>query len=111
MVAAREFSTVPRLLIASQPTRGIDVGAAELIRNKLVMLRDQYHSAVLLFSADLTELLTVSDSLIVLYNGEITAYFPSTEQADENILGEYMLGIKRQTPAEIGGVLYDNRKE
>ena len=111
VVAAREFSTVPRLLIASQPTRGIDVGAAELIRNKLVMLREQYHSAVLLFSAYFTELLTVSVSLIVLYNGEITAYFPSTEQADENILGEYMLGIKRQTPAEIGGVLYDNRKE
>lgn len=107
VVAAREFSTAPQILIASQPTRGIDVGAAELIRNKLVGLRDHYHTAILLFSADLTELLTASDSLVVLYNGEIVAYFPDAKQADENVLGEYMLGIKRQTPDEIGGVLYE----
>lgn len=108
VVAAREFSAEPKVLIASQPTRGIDVGAAELIRNKLVMLRDKYKTAILLFSADLTELLTTSDSIIVLFNGEVVAYFPDAQVADENILGEYMLGLKKQTAGEIGGILYEN---
>lgn len=108
VVAAREFSAKPRILIASQPTRGIDVGAAELIRRQLIRLRDEYQTAILLFSADLTELLTVSDSILVIYNGELAAYFPEAGAADEGILGEYMLGLKKQTAKGIGGVLYEN---
>lgn len=108
VVAAREFSSKPRVLIASQPTRGIDVGAAELIRRQFIRLRDGYRTAILLFSADLTELLTVSDSILVIYNGEFAAYFPEAGAADEAILGEYMLGLKKQTAEEIGGVLYEN---
>lgn len=108
VVAAREFSAEPKVLIASQPTRGIDVGAAELIRNKLLILRDTYKTAILLFSADLTELLTVSDSIVVMYNGNIVAYFPDARDANETILGEYMLGLNKQTPEEIEGCFYEN---
>ena len=106
VVVAREFSTEPKLLIADQPTRGIDVGATEFIRNKLVELRDD-DSAVLLVSADLNEVMELSDSLIVMFEGKIVAYFEDTDNVTEEELGLYMLGLRRQSPEEIGGVLYE----
>lgn len=107
VVAAREFTSKPKLLVACQPTRGIDVGAAELIRKKMLTLRDEENTATLLFSADLSELLSGSDGIIVMYGGKITAYFPDITLINEEILGEYMLGLKNQTSEEIGGVVYD----
>lgn len=103
VVAAREFSSKPKLLIANQPTRGIDVGATELIRRKIIELRDSCRTAVVLFSADLGELLTVSDRLIVMFEGGVVAYFPSLEGVTEETLGEYMLGLKRHSAERIGG--------
>ncbi|MBE5970933.1 MAG: ABC transporter ATP-binding protein [Lachnoclostridium sp.] len=107
VVAAREFTSNPKFLLSCHPTRGIDVGAAEMIRKKIVELRDKERTAVLLFSADLTELLSVSDSIFVMYEGEIVAYFPDAKKVDEQILGEYMLGLKRQSAEEIGGVIFE----
>lgn len=107
VVAAREFTSTPKVLIASQPTRGIDVGAAELIRKKMIGLRDDFNTATLLFSADLSELLYGSDSIMVMYNGEIVAYFSDSSQINEEILGEYMLGLKRQSEIEIGRLIHD----
>ena len=106
VVAAREFSSRPGLVIANQPTRGIDVGASELIRNKLIKMRDE-GAGVLLISADLGELLEVSDSMIVLFDGRIAAYFPSISNLSELDLGEYMLGMKKMSDKEIGGVLHE----
>lgn len=106
VVAAREFSSSPAVLIANQPTRGIDVGASEFIRRKLVQLRDE-GTAVLLISADLLELLEVSDSIIVMCGGQIAAYFSDVSQLSEDTLGEYMLGLKKQSTAEIGGVMFE----
>jgi general nucleoside transport system ATP-binding protein len=106
VVVAREFSSNPLLIIADQPTRGIDVGSTEFIRKRLVDLRDD-DSAVLLVSADLNEVLELSDSLIVMYEGEITAYFADASKVDEEELGLYMLGIKHQTPEEIRGIVYE----
>ncbi|MDR1209694.1 MAG: ABC transporter ATP-binding protein [Clostridiales bacterium] len=96
VVAAREFSSEPKALLAGHPTRGIDVGASELVRNKIVELRDKQRTAVLLISADLSEILSLSDSIIVLYNGRVAARFPDVSAVDETILGEYMLGVKTQ---------------
>lgn len=107
VVAAREFTSDPKFLLACHPTRGIDVGAAEMIRKKIVELRDKNRTAVLLFSADLTELLSVSDSIFVMYEGEIVAYFPDAKKIDEQVLGEYMLGLKKQSAEEIGGVIFE----
>ena len=107
VVAAREFTSHPIFLLACQPTRGIDIGAAELIRNKMMELRDKEKTAVLLFSADLSELLSVSDSIIVMCKGQIVAYFADVKNLTETELGEYMLGLKKQTDEEIGGVLYE----
>jgi simple sugar transport system ATP-binding protein len=106
VVVAREFSSDPTLIIADQPTRGIDVGATEFIRKKLVDL-SRAGSAVLLVSADLNEVMELSDSLIVLYGGKIAAYFEDTSQLNDEMMGEYMLGLKRQSDEEIGRVCHE----
>jgi len=100
VVAAREFSNDPAILIANQPTRGIDVGASELIRRKILKLRDE-GAAILLISADIGELLEISDGIIVLCGGRIVAYFDDVDNLDENELGEYILGLKSQTSQQI----------
>ncbi len=106
VVAAREFSSDPKLIVANQPTRGIDVGASEFIRKKLVELRDN-GVAVLLISADLNEILEVSDSIIVMSGGRIVAYMPDAKDMTEEELGEYMLGIRTMDPEAIGEVARD----
>ena len=63
--------------------------------------------AVLLISADLNEVLELSDSLIVMNEGKIAAYLPDASVTTDMILGEYMLGVKTQTPEEIARVAYD----
>ena len=106
VVVAREFSSKPHLIIADQPTRGIDVGATEFIHKRLVELRDS-GSAVLLVSADLNEVMELSDSLIVMFGGEICAYIPDVHAITDEELGLFMLGLKRQTREEIGRVVHD----
>lgn len=100
VVVAREFSCDPVLIIADQPTRGIDVGATEFIRKKLVEL-SRAGAAVLLVSADLNEVMELSDSLIIMCNGRIAAYFEDTAMLDDTVMGEYMLGLKQQDEAEV----------
>jgi len=100
VIVAREFSSNPRLLIAAQPTRGIDVGATEFIRDQLVKKRTE-GAAVLLVSADLAEVMSLSDRIIAMYEGEITGVFPDATSVSEEELGLYMLGLKHQTPEEM----------
>ncbi len=100
VVVAREFTSNAKLIIANQPTRGIDVGATEFIRNRLVDERDR-GAAVLLVSADLMEVMQLSDRLIVMYEGEIVGYFDSLDGLTEQELGKYMLGIKKDAPEKI----------
>ena len=102
VVVARELTSYTKLIVCDQPTRGIDVGATEFIRKRLVQKRDE-GNAVLLVSADLGEVMNLSDKLIVMYGGEIVAYFPDVTDITEEDLGFYMLGIKRMTAEEIGG--------
>ena len=101
----RRFSNNPKVIIADQPTRGIDVGAAQFIHKKLIELRDK-GCAVLLVSADLTEVMDLSDSLLVFYNGKIVAYFEDASVLTETELGLYMLGLKAQSEAEIRRCVY-----
>ena len=102
VVVARELSASPNFVLADQPTRGIDVGASEFIREKLLALRAQ-GCAILLISADLNEVISLSDRLLVMSGGCITAYYDSCTDIDPEELGLYMLGAKRQSPDEIGG--------
>ncbi len=105
VVVAREFTSYNRLLICDQPTRGIDVGASDFIRRRLVKMRDD-GKAVLLVSADLGEVMALSDSLIVMYGGEIVAYFPDITDLTEDELGFYMLGVKKMSEEEIRGAYH-----
>jgi simple sugar transport system ATP-binding protein len=100
VIVAREFSSDPYVLIASQPTRGIDVGATEFVREQLVALRTS-GVAVLLVSADLGEVMSLSDRIVTLYEGKITGVFPDAAKVSEEELGLYMLGIKNQTYEEM----------
>lgn len=100
VVVARECSANPQLLIAEQPTRGVDVGAAQLIHQKLLELREK-QSAIVLVSADLNEVLEISDCLLVMYEGQIVAYIENPSSMSEEELGLYMLGIKRQDAQQI----------
>ena len=106
VVVAREFSNDPVLIIADQPTRGIDVGATEFIRKKLVEL-SRSGIAVLLISADLNEVMELSDSLIIMCGGKIAAYFEDTEELTDELMGRYMLGIEQQDPEEIRRVCHE----
>ncbi|BES65747.1 ABC transporter ATP-binding protein [Gottschalkiaceae bacterium SANA] len=101
VVVAREFFVEPDFIICDQPTRGIDVGAIEFIRKELVALREK-GTAVLLNSADLNEVLELSDRLIVMHEGEIAAFFTDASKITEEELGLYMLGLKKQSAEEIG---------
>jgi simple sugar transport system ATP-binding protein len=100
VVVARELSSDPRLLIAAQPTRGVDIGAIEYIHQQLVDQRTNGLS-ILLVSADLQEVMKLSDRIMVMYEGEIVAIFPNTPDLTEDKLGLYMLGAERQTPEEM----------
>jgi len=100
VIVAREFSSNPRLLIAAQPTRGIDVGATEFIRDQLVRKRTD-GTSILLVSADLAEVMSLSDRIIAMYEGKITGVFPDASRATEEDLGLYMLGLKHQAAEEM----------
>jgi simple sugar transport system ATP-binding protein len=90
LIAAREVDQDPRLLIAAQPTRGVDVGSVEFIHQQLLHLRAR-GKAILLISADLEEVLTLSDTVAVIFRGHIAGQFPAA-QADERTLGLLMMG-------------------
>jgi len=88
---ARELSRPIRLLIASQPTRGLDVGSIEYIHTQILKRRDS-GVAVLLVSTELDEILQLSDRIAVMYRGKIVAIVPAAEATKEYI-GLLMAGI------------------
>ena len=93
-IVAREIDKDPELLVAIQPTRGLDVGAIEYIHKQLVAQRDE-GKGVLLISLELDEVMNVSDRILVMYEGEIVGEFdPKTTTVEE--LGLYMAGAKRK---------------
>jgi general nucleoside transport system ATP-binding protein len=90
LIVAREFQRKPRVLIAAQPTRGVDVGAIEFIHNRIVRARDE-GTGVLLVSFELDDILTLSDRILVMYEGRIVAEFKRGE-VSERELGLKMAG-------------------
>ena len=95
-IIAREIDKDPQLLIAVQPTRGLDVGAIEYIHNQLIEERDKGR-AVLLISLELDEVRSLSDRILVIYEGEIVGDFDSVAMEE---LGLYMAGAKRKDRKE-----------
>jgi len=89
VILAREIDRDPRILVAAQPTRGLDVGAIEFVHRRLVEERDEGR-AVLLVSLELEEVLSLADRILVIYEGEIVGEFPPS--ATEEELGVAMTG-------------------
>ena len=96
VVLAREIDRDPKVLIAAQPTRGLDVGAIEFVHRRIVEERDEGRG-VLLVSLELEEILSLSDRVLVMYEGEIVGEFPPT--ATEEELGIAMTGGGRKVEA------------
>ena len=92
VIIAREFESQPILLMISQPTRGVDVGAMEFVHRSILQARDD-GAGVLLFSADLNEVMSLSDRLLVMYRGNVVAEF-TQETMSEIAVGLAMAGIE-----------------
>jgi simple sugar transport system ATP-binding protein len=89
VILAREIDRDPRVLIAAQPTRGLDVGAIEFVHRRLVEQRDEGRG-ILLVSLELEEILALADRILVMFGGEIVEEFPPT--VTEEKLGMAMTG-------------------
>ncbi|MCW2955791.1 MAG: sugar transporter ATP-binding protein [Thermoleophilia bacterium] len=100
LVIAREIQRDPKLLIAAQPTRGVDIGAIEFIHKRLVEERDA-GTAVLLVSLEMQEVLSLADRIVVIFEGQIVAEFEGG-RVDERGLGMAMIGSGDQNPGEHG---------
>jgi simple sugar transport system ATP-binding protein len=96
VVLGREMDCKPRLLIAAQPTRGLDVGATEYVHKTLLTQRDA-GAAILLISTELEEILTLSDRILVMYEGRIVGEVPG-DRANTQRIGLMMAGIHPEIP-------------
>ena len=92
VVLARELSRPVKLVVASQPTRGLDVGSIEFVHERIIAERNSGR-AVLLFSTELDEVTALADRIAVMYRGEFIAIVPADTSREE--LGLLMAGIRR----------------
>ncbi|RPJ50447.1 MAG: ABC transporter ATP-binding protein, partial [Methanobacteriota archaeon] len=106
VIVAREFSRPIELLIASQPTRGLDVGSIEYIHNRIIEKRDE-GTAILVVSSELDEILALSDRIAVMYHGQIMDILPAAQATKEN-LGLLMAGIK---PSETDSIASAKKRQ
>ena len=90
IVVARELNREPKIVVACQPTRGVDIGSSKYIRECLLDVKKKGGS-VLLVSADLDEILELSDRIVVMYDGKISGVLDAREATEER-LGELMFG-------------------
>jgi general nucleoside transport system ATP-binding protein len=100
VIVAREFSRDVELLIASQPTRGLDVGSIEFIHKQIIRMRDK-GAGILLISSELDEVLSLADRVAVMFEGEIIDIFP-IDQADKDTVGLRMAGVRDDRQVEVG---------
>ena len=84
VILGREFAKNPRLIIASQPTRGVDIGVTERVRNALIDMRNS-GCGIFLISSDLDEVLSLSDYLLVMYEGRIVGTGPINDFTVEKL--------------------------
>ncbi len=99
IVVAREMARNPDLLLVGQPTRGVDIGAIEFIHRRLIEMRDA-GKAVLLVSVELDEIMSLSDRILVMFDGEIVGEV-APEDANEQVLGLMMAGINPNTADKV----------
>ena len=100
LIFAREFERAPKLLIASQPTRGLDIGAIEYVWSRIMNAKSR-GAAILLISTELEEILTLSDRIAVLYEGRIAGDVVAREDADIQRIGLLMAGAKKEENSDV----------
>lgn len=100
VIIAREFNADPKVLIASQPTRGVDIGSIEFIYSKILELRDK-GKAILLVSSELSEIMSLSDRIIVMYKGKIVGEI-NGKDATTSELGLLMAGVTNNSEKGVG---------
>jgi simple sugar transport system ATP-binding protein len=88
LILAREFNRDPKILLIGQPTRGVDIGAIEFIHKRIIAMRDS-GKAVLLVSVELEEIMSISDRIVVLCDGQVSGRIDSKD-ANERTLGLMM---------------------
>jgi simple sugar transport system ATP-binding protein len=101
VIVARELNANPALLVASQPTRGLDVASVEVVHNVLDGERNR-GAAVLFISTELSEVLALSDRIVVMFDGQIMGELDA-ETADVTLIGEMMLGYRNRAATAMGG--------
>lgn len=99
-IVAREFTAGADIIVLNQPTRGVDVGAQEFIHKKILEMRDEKKSLILV-SADLTELKALSDRIIVFHQGQVAGVLSDVPNTTEEELGLYMLGLKTDSSEKL----------
>jgi ABC-type uncharacterized transport system ATPase subunit len=99
VIVAREFSRPIKLLIASQPTRGLDVGSIEYIHGRIIQKRDE-GCGILLVSPELDEIMNLSDRIAVMFEGQIVAILRAEDVTRER-LGLLMAGVREEAPAQV----------
>ena len=100
MVLAREFYRKPRLIVAEQPTQGLDIAATEDVWKLLLKAREQ--AGILLVTGDLSEALALSDRLVVMFNGRVVASFSADDSAQVAMIGQMMAGLGTERIAPTG---------
>jgi simple sugar transport system ATP-binding protein len=96
LVLAREFYRRPRLIVAEQPTQGLDIGAMEEVWNLLLKARER--AGILLVTGDVSEALALSDRVAVMFGGRIMAHFPVSDRVGVDQMGAWMAGVQPQPP-------------
>ncbi len=94
-ILAREFSQKPRLLIASQPSRGLDINSTQYVHERIIEQRDA-GVATLLVSAELSEIMKICDRIGVIYNGQIDVILKNQSNLSEKKIGYFMLGLHKK---------------
>jgi simple sugar transport system ATP-binding protein len=104
LVLAREFYRRPRLIVAEQPTQGLDIGAMEEVWNILLKARER--AGILLVTGDVSEALALSDRIAVMFGGRIMADFPVSDRDSVDRMGAWMAGVQAQPPRAEGPVSF-----
>jgi simple sugar transport system ATP-binding protein len=92
LILAREFAQKPLLLIAEQPTRGLDIGATEEVWQELLRLRE--HCGILLVSGDLKEVLSLADNILVIFRGQVMDIISTQNEERLERIGPLMAGVR-----------------
>jgi simple sugar transport system ATP-binding protein len=93
VILARELASKANFIVFSEPTWGLDVASSEFIYEKILEIRKQ-GVAVLLISSNLDEILSLADTVVVMFRGRIAATLANTREVTRELIGEYMIGLK-----------------